>query len=319
MTQPTNAFSSYDAVGAREDLTDIIYNIDPTETPFMMMARRGRAEAVLHEWQMDQLAAVDENNAQVEGDDYEGEAVTPTDRLNNRTQISSKTVVITGTQETIRKAGRKSEMAYQLAKRFKELKRDMEAILTRNGPIAVGNDSTARTLGGLETWLSTNADRGAGGAAAARTNNQPDAGAQPTDGTQRALTEDAVKSVIQSAWTNGGNPGVIMCGPVNKQNVSAFTGHSTRQDRGEDQRLVAAISMYVSDFGEHRIVPNRFQRDRTLFVLDPALWAVSYLRSFRQRELAITGDSDKRLVLVEYSLEAKNERGSGVVADLTTS
>ncbi len=316
MAQPTETFDAFDVVGDREDLEDIIYNIDPTDTPFLMMAGRTRCDAVYHEWQMDVLAsAVD--NAVIEGDDATMDAVVATLRVGNRTQISDKTVTISGTLEAISKAGRKSELAYQLAKKSKELKRDMETVLTGNYAMVTGDATTARHLASLETWYDTNSSVGATGADATHS-----AAGEPsttrTDGTQRAITEALVKTVIQQTWSAGGDPSVLMSGPVNKQRISAFTGNSTRFDRGEDKRLVAAVDVYVSDFGTHRIVPNRFSRDRTLHVLDPSLWAVAYLRSFRQHALSKTGDTEKRQLLVEYTLVSRNERGSGIVADLTT-
>ena len=123
--------------------------------------------------------------------------------------------------------------------------------------------------------------------------------------------------MIQGAWTNGGDPSIVMAGPFNKTVISSFTGNSTRMDMGEDKRLVAAIDVYVSDFGEHKVVPNRFQRTRDVYVLSPDMWCVSYLRDFRQHELSKTGDSEKRQLLVEWTLAGKNQSGNGVIADLT--
>lgn len=321
MPQPNNTFDSYDAVGNREDLEDFIYNISPEETPFLsQIAKRGSASAVVHEWQTDALAAA-AANAVIEGDDATLDAVTPTVRLNNRSQISDKTVVITGTQESVDKAGRKKELAYQLAKKTKELKRDMEFILTQNQALAVGDSSTARTLAGVETWLHTNVSRGSMGADASFTSEQPDATSQPTDGTQRALTETLLKGVIKDIWTQGGDPSIIMVGPFQKQAISGFTGSNAyrREESARSKRMTAAIDVYESDFGVHRVVANRFSRDRTTLVLTPELWKVCYLRPLKQHPLAKTGDSEKRQLLVEYTLAALNEKGSGAVADCTTS
>lgn len=334
MTQPANTFDSYDAVGNREDLADLIIDISPMETPFMSrIAKRGKADAVLHEWQVDELAAAAANNV-IEGDDATLDASTPTKRLSNRCQISDKTVVISGTQEAVMKAGRKSELAYQLAKKGKELKRDMELMLTGNRGIVVGDNTTARSAGSLEAWMHTNALRGGGaGDDAAFTSEQLDAGANPTaniatDGDTRALTEGLLKQVIRSIWTQGGDGEIIMVGPFQKQALSGMTRSATgitadstyriTQDAA-DRRVTNAVDVYESDFGTHRVVPNRFQRDRTLFVLTADLWSVDYLRSFRQYPLAKTGDSEKRQLLAEYTLSALNEKGSGCIADLTTS
>jgi len=319
MAEFGETLDSYTAVGNREDLSDIIYNISPTETPFMMMAGRGNASSTLHEWQIDTLAAAATDNAVIEGDEVTtGDSIGLTTRLGNRTQISDKVIVISGTQEAVDKAGRKSELAYQLAKKAKELKRDMETTLTQNQAAATGDATTAALLGSLEAWYTTNDSRG-GGAGAEGGHSAPGVIAAATDGDTRALTESMVKDVIRTTWDAGGDPTVLMSGPFNKQQISGFTGASTRFDRGEDKRLVAAIDVYVSDFGEHRVIPNRFSRDRTLHVLTPRLFSVDFLRSFRQHPLAKTGDAEKRQLIVEYTLKVANEAGSGVVADLTTS
>ncbi len=316
MPQPSETFDSYDSVGTREDLANVIYNISPTETPFMMMAGRGRAKDTYSTWQLDTLAAVDTDNAVIEGDDATIDAVSATTRPGNRQQISDKVISISGTQDVTNKAGRKTELAYQLSKKGKELKRDMEAIITRNQASVAGSASVARKTGSLEAWYETNTSRGSSGSDGGYDGSATVDAA--TDGTQRALTENMLKVVIRNCWTNGGSPTKIMCGPINKQNISAFTGGRTINEKGEDKRLVAAIDFYVSDFGTHTIFPNRFSRDRTVHVLTPKLWSILYLRSFRQGKLAKTGDSNRRQLIVEWGLCSKNEAGSGVIADLTT-
>ncbi len=330
MATPGNIFETYDAVGNREDLSDIIYNIDPTETPFMMLAGRGRASSTLHEWQADELAAAQHSPA-AEGDDPTAVAATATVRIKNNTQINEKTIIISGTQEAVDKAGRKSELAYQLAKRAKEIKRDMEFSATQNTVKETGaaDAGDARESAGFETWIGTydgtagfqdTASRGALGADADHAvDGTPDDAAAPTDGTQRALTETLVKDVLRAVWQNGGDPTVIMCGPFNKQQISSFTGNTTRFDRSEDMRVVTAIDVYVSDFGEHRVIPNRFSRDRSVLIITPRLWSFDYLRSFRQHPLAKSGDSEKRQLLAEWTLRSSNANGSGIVADVTTS
>jgi len=170
------------------------------------------------------------------------DASVATTRVGNYLQISDKTVTISGTEEVVNKAGRKSEIAYQIAKKGKELKRDMEAVLTTNQAQVAGNSTTARKLGSLGSWIATNDVLGSGGASP--TGDGTDA---RTDGTQRAFTETLLKSVIQSCWTEGGDPTCVMTGPFNKTVVSSFTGNSTRFDKGEDKRLVAAIDVYESD------------------------------------------------------------------------
>lgn len=315
MALVTGGFTTYTAKGNREDLTDTIYNISPADTPFMSAVGKGKASSVLHEWQTDSLAATDTSNAVVEGDAIAGSTSAPTTRVANYCQISRKDVVVTGSQQGSNSAGRSNEMAYQMAKRSKELKRDMEAILTGNQGYVAGDSTTARKTRSLESWLTTNVSRGSGGASAtAATAAATDA----TAGAMRAFTETILKSVIQSVYTNGGEPSVLMVGPVNKQRVSDFTGRaSARQNIAED-RIQGAASLYASDFGDLKVVPNRFQRERSAFVLSPDYAAISYFRPFTQFELAKVGDADRRALVVEYCLEMRNEAAHGVASDLTT-
>ena len=313
MAQPTNTFDTYDSVGEREDLSDVIYSISPTDTPFISSAAKTKATAVLHEWQTDALAAAATNNAVIEGDEATLDAVTATSRLSNSSQIMDKTVVITGTQESVDKAGRASELAYQIAKKAKELKRDMEATVTGNQAEVTGNASTARKFGSLGAWIETNDDLGASGSSGGSGNTAR------TDGTQRAFTEASLKTVIKSVWNEGGDPSMIMVGPFNKQKLSGFTGNSTRFDAGADATLYTSVDVYASDFGQLQVVPNRFSRDRDAYILDMNYFAIAFLRDFSMHELSKTGDSEKRQLLVEATLESRNEKASGLVADLTTS
>ena len=306
-----NTFQSYQSIGTREDLSNVIYNISPSDTPFMSMVGRGKATNTLHEWQTDALDAV-AANARVEGDEYTYSAVTPTVRLNNQTQISSKTVIVAGTQMATNNAGRDSEMAYQLAKHSKGLKRDMESALTGKVARAAGNTSTARTLGGFETWPTSNVSRGGGSPAGSGAGS----GAAPVDAaTKRDLTEALLKTVIQSCYTNGGEPSVLMVGPVNKGKVSAFTGRASARQMIDATKIQAAADLYSSDFGDFKVIPNRFSREQTAYVIDPEFWKVVYLRDFKQEEVAKTGDAIKRALLVEYTLQASNQASSGVIAD----
>lgn len=330
MAQPTNTFDTYDAVGIREDLSDLIFNISPTDLPFFKMAQRGKAASNnLHEWQTDSLAAA-AHNAVIQGDDATLDAVTATQRLGNRCQILDKTAVLAGSVEATNRAGRTREMAYQVGKKTMEMMRDFEAglmgnFLPTNGAITVGSSTIAATFGCVPAWIHTNVSRetttGAG-TNAAFTSGQLDAASTPTDSTvTRALTESLLQTVLQACWTQGGEPDVIMCGPHNKTVISGFTANSnvTRFAMTDDKRLVTALDIYVSDWREHRIVPNRFQRDREVFCLDMNYWGISYLRPPRNWALAKTGDSDKRQILMEGTLEARQEAASGIIADLATS
>ena len=313
MAQPTNTFDTYDSIGEREDLSDVIYNISPTDTPFLSSAGKTKSTAVLHEWQTDALAAASTSNAVIEGDEATLDAVTATTRLSNSCQIMDKTVVITGTQEAVDKAGRASEIAYQIAKKAKELKRDLEASLTSNNAEVTGSATAARVAGGLRSWVATNDVMGTSGTSGGAGNTAA------TNGTQRAFTESLLKTVIKSVWNAGGNPTMIMVGPFNKQKLSGFTGNSTRFDAGADATLYTSVDVYASDFGQLQVVPNRFSRDREAWVLDMDFWGVAFLRDFSMHDLAKTGDTEKKQLLLEATLESRNEAASGCVADLTTS
>jgi len=328
MAQPSNTFETFDAVGLREDLSDIIYAIDSTETPFLSMAGRSTASGIKHEWQLDQLAAA-APNALVEGDNATALAATATIRVSNHCQISGKTVSVTGTIESVDKAGRDSELSFQLAKRSKELKRDLEhsCVGMNNTAVARTNDTGAGESASVSAFFDNNlANTGSLLGTHENRSGSTSTGWSgsvftATGGTPalRPLLESDLKSVIQGAWTNGGNPTVIMCGPFNKTVISAFTGNSTRFDKGEDQRLVSSLSVWVSDFGEHSITPNRFQLETDVYAFTPDLWSVAYLRDFRQHALSKVGDSEQRQLLCEWTLVGKNQSGSGVVSDLTTS
>jgi len=313
MAQPASSYSSYDAVGNREDLANAIYDISPTTTPFLNGIKKNSAASTKHEWQTDSLAAASGSNFVIEGDDASTDASSATTRVYNYTAISDKVARVTGTQEAINSAGRQSEMAYQVMKRSKELKRDVETILLSNNAAVAGNDTTARECAGVESWLATNTDRGA--TATDPTGDGTDAAG---DGTQRAFTESQLQNDIASCWENGGEPDTIRAGAFNKQALSAFTGNASRQINADDKKLVTDIRVYVSDFGDLVVIPNRFQRTRSALVLDMDMWCFSTLRDFQTVDLAKTGDTERKQILVEYTLESKNEAASGIVADLTT-
>jgi uncharacterized protein DUF5309 len=318
MAMPTNTFATYEAVGNREDLSDVIYRIDPTDTPFMTACEREKATAVNHEWQTQALAAADASNAVLEGDDATTDAVTPTVRLGNICQISDKVARVTGTQRAVEHAGRDDELAYQEMLKGLELKRDMESILVgANQAKVTGNDTTARKTASILSWIKSNTDKGAGGSDPAAA----DGTGSRTDGTQRAFKESQLKTVLQSIWNSGGKPDTIFTGGFNKQTFSTFTGRATPMEDTKAKRIVAAVDFYESDFGRLSVTPNRFMRARDVLVLQSEMWAVAFLNGRRMLSipLARTGDSERRQMLSEYALVARNEKSSGGVFDLTTS
>lgn len=277
------------------------------------------------EWQTDSLAAASTTNAQIEGDDVSSfDSTSATTRIGNYTQISSKTVVISGTLESVDKAGRRSELAYQLAKRSAELKRDMESIMLTNQAAAAGSAgvSTAlRKTGSLLAFLKSNTDKGTGGADPVYTSSPNATRTDATAANLRTFTETILKSVIQKVWAAGGSPKILMVGPVNKQRVSGFAGIAQIRKEvvgNNPASIIGAADVYVSDFGNVNVVPNRFQRERDAFVLDPEYASVAFLRPFNTVELAKTGDAEKRMINVEWGLKVNTEAAHGLAADLTT-
>jgi hypothetical protein len=319
MAVPSGTTQTYQAVGRREDLEDVIHDLSPTDTPLQSSIAKGKASNTYHEWQTDALAAADGTNKVIEGDDAANDTMTATVRLGNYTQIMDKVVQVASSQRASNNAGRGDELSYQLMKRSKELKRDMEARLTGNYASAAGAAGTARECAGFEAWIQTNDSRGATGA-----NTAFAAGIQAaaTDGTQRAITEVLLKDVLQLAWENGGEPTMVMVGGHVKKTISGFTGIATQYRDNSGQKaatILASADVYVSDFGTVSIVANRFSRSRSALVVDPSMWKLCYYQPFKTEDLAKTGHSDRKMLSVEFTLEACNEKSSGVVADLLTS
>lgn len=315
MAQPTNTFATNDMIGIREDLADVIYMISPSEVPFFSSVPKNEATAATHEWQTDILAAA-ANNAVIEGDDVTPAAAVPTVRLTNITQLSDKDVRVSSRGRAVNTAGRSDELVYQMElKRGVELRRDIETALLANKIKVTGDDTTAPELAGIGAWIKTNTDFGAGGSDPTAADGTDARG----DGTQRRFEESQLKTVLKEAFDAGGVPDTLSVGAFNRQLASGFTDGRSNFQRVEDETLHATFSMYESDFGDLRIIPNRFQRARDALVLQSDMWAVSVLQDFHSFDLAKTGHSDARVVAFEYTLEARNEAASGGIFDLTTS
>jgi hypothetical protein len=316
MAAPSNTFLSYSGIGNREDLSDMIYRIDPTDTPGISAIETEKAIAVNHEWQTQALAAASGSNAVAEGNDFAGVAVTPTVRLGNIAQISAKYAVVSGTQQAVKHAGRANEMAYQEMLKGMELKRDMETVLF--GTNQAKNTSDVRLTASILSWIKTNSSKGTGSPADP---SAADGTGTRTDGTQIAFTEARLKTVLSSIWTSGGKPDIIMTGAFNKQVFSTFTGRASPIEDTKAKKITASVDAYESDFGKLKVVPDRFQRARDVLVLETDKWAIAYLngRKMVSVYIAPTGDSEKRQILSEYALVARNEKASGIIADCTTS
>jgi hypothetical protein len=316
----TNTFTTFDAKGIREDLSNIITNIAPEDVPYMSNIGRESVSNSLFEWQTDTLAAAAANK-QIEGDDVSSfDAVTATVRLQNYAQISRKTIILSNTEEVVNKAGRRSELAYQIAKRGSELKRDQEFTMLNGAVAAAGSTSVARGTASLGAFIKTNVDMQTNGVNPSYTTLPSSA---RTDGNVRTFTETILKNVIQQVWTSGGTPKILMTGPVNKQRVSGFSGIASSRfniNGGEKPAtLIGAVDVYVSDFGNVSVIANRFQRERDAWVLDPEYAKMTVLRPYQSLDLATTGDATKKMLLIEFGHKVLAENAHGLAADLVTS
>jgi hypothetical protein len=314
MSLPVNTMATYEAIGNREDLSNLIYRIDPVDTPFVSSLDKEKATAVFHEWQTQALASASTSNAQFEGDDAVSKAITARVRLGNYCQISTKTVRVTGTQQAVQTAGVPNELANQEMLAGLELKRDIESqTVGSNQARNAGSDTVARVSASIISWLKTNESTSGTAPTTIGTTTR-------TDGTTRAFTEAQLKTVLSAIWTSGGKPDVIYTGAFNKQQFSTFTGRASPIEDTKSKKITASVSAYESDFGTLKVVANRFQRARDALVLESEKWAIAHLngRSMVSIPLAKSGDSDRRMMLSEYSLVARNEKASGGVFDLTS-
>ena len=302
MTVPANTFQTYQAVGNREDLIDVITNISPVDTWVTSNTGNTRATAVLHEWQTDALAAA-AANAVIEGDDASAAAVTPTVRVTNYCQILRKVWQVTDTQNAVQKAGRASESDYQKMKALKELARDIEYALVINTAAASGASGTARTLKGLQGWIATNVTTG-------------------TATADETLTEDMLNDNLQAIWAAGGFPSTVLAGAFQKRKISGFTVN-TRDIDADSQKVVRSVDVYKSDFGE--ITVRLHQQVNTtipsilLILGDMSLWNKAWLRPVNAEQLARSGSSLKFMAEAELTLESRQEKGSGKIIQLATS
>ena len=316
MAQPTNTFDSYDAVGIREDLSDIITNVSPEETPFFTKSRKTTASNTLVEWQTDALRS-SAANAHIEGNDTTADAMTATTRLNNRTQIFKNAVTVPDTDEGLDKAGRAQEIAYQTLKIAKEQKLDIEKALFDNNAKVAGNSTTARELAGAPAWMTSNiTNTGTSGA-----NPTGDGTDARTDGTQTAFTQADFDSCMQSIWENGGNPDTVYLSAFQMNVALDFTGNNNQRSavQAGDERVIKSLAVYVTPWGTIEFIPSRENRSRDVFIMQDDMWEVATLRPTKNIELAKTGDATKRQVVTELTLCAKNEAANGMVVDCSTS
>ena len=329
-----NTFETYQAKGIREDLSDLISDISPTTTPFQSNIGSRDADNTYFEWQTDALATAS-GTPVIEGADLSSfTAVTPTVRLGNYCQINMVDFIISGTEQRVDKAGRASEVGYQSAKAAKELKRNIETACLLNGVGAVvGATNTARVTAGFPCWLKTN-ETSTNVTAPSYSGSTPTGAAQvwKAFGTPTAFTEAMLKTTMQECYESGGEPSMLMVGPFNKTAVSAFSGIASSRynvDGAEPSVIIGAADIYVSDFGNLSVVPNRFftsvidagvgsLMNNWAFLIDPDEVQIATLRPYTIETLAKTGDADKRMILQEWGLQVNNEKAHGVVAGITS-
>ena len=318
MAQPSNTFDSYDAVGIREDLKDVIYNISPEETPFYTKARKTTARNTLVEWQTDSLRA-SAANAHIEGDATTAEARSATTRLGNYTQIFKNAVVVPDTDDGLDKAGRAKEIAYQTLKIAKEQKLDIERALFDNNARVAGNSTTARELAGAPAWLVTNTVYGANEGA----NPTGDGTDARTDETTALTAFDQTKfdTVMQSIWEAGGKPDTVYLSAFQMNKALGFTGNNNQRSsvQAGDERVIKSLAIYVTPWGTVQFMPSRENRSRDVFIMQDDMWEVAVLRPTKNVALAKTGDNTTRQVVTELTLCAKNEAANGGIFDNTTS
>lgn len=309
--------TTYNKVGIREDLSDIIYNVGIKETVLLSLIPTEKATNTFHEWQKDSYSSPSTSNALVEGA-ISAASQSDGTRLGNYCQISDKTFQVSRTAESVNSAGKSSEIAYQKIKKGVELMRDIESILFNNQASVAGNASTARKTGGLPSWLTTNVSRGEDGENGGYSSGLTVAA---TNGTQRALTEDIFKAVLvtMAGTTRVIDGGIVLAGAFNKQKISGFTGSNTRFNDIKNGVINATVDVYVSDFGTLNIKYSPFQAARDVYIIKPDYLGVAYITKMQSGELSKTDDSTKYNMISEYSLVVKDESAHAVIADLTTS
>lgn len=321
LTGATTSYLVGSAGGNREDLEDVIWELDPLDTYCLSNFDRVKADATFHEHELDTLAAVTVNR-QLEGDTFSATTVVSPSRVGNYCQISKKEFTISGTQEVVSKAGRKSEVKRQLKKQMKELKNDMEYAIVRNQGSCSGGAATARSLGSIESWIPSTDNSGNGkkatttasGCTAAFANNAVTA---PVDSaTTGAFNETAFLAALELAWSDGGDPRSILMNSANKKLAAAFAGVATKTHNveGRSKPVIAGdVDVYVSAFGTHNFIMHRHVRGDSVLCLDPEYWAIAQLRTPFMEAMAKTGDGWPHALRAEFTLVSRNHNASAKV------
>jgi hypothetical protein len=321
VTGTTDTYRVGAAGGNREDLEDIIWELDPFDTYCLTNFDRVKAEATFHEHELDTLVAPT-TNRQIEGDDAAFVTVVSPTRVGNYCQISRKTFLISRTQEKVAKAGRKSEVKRQLRKQMRELKNEMEYAICRNQASSSGGSGTARSMGSIESWIPTTDNGGNGvrattSAAASTVGYSSGVVAAPTDGTTTgALTEGVFKAALELAWADGGDASSVLVGTTQKTAISGFAGVATKTHNVEGRTkpvIAGSVDVYVSEFGTHNIILHRHVRASIVLCIDPEYWATAFIDQPFMEELAKTGDGTKHQLIAEFTLVSRNHAANSKI------
>lgn len=318
MAQPVNTFDSYDMRGIREDLSDVIFNIAPDETPLLTACAKVSIGNTYYEWQTDALRSAQEN-AHIQGDDTIAEVVAPTTRLGNYTQNFKNAVTVSGTDIALKKAGRGSEMQYQVIKKTKEHKLDIERALFLNQARVGGSSVEAPRFAGIPAWITSNVNFQTGGSPS---------GANPTGDGTNARTDNSVVTafsqvkfddVMQKIWVSGGKPDTVYLNAFQMNVALGFTGNNNQRSNitAKDETVIKHMAVYVTPWGTVTWKPSRHIRPRDVIVVQDDMWAVGIARSTKTEELAKTGDNEKRQIVTELTLVCRNQAASGAVYDNT--
>ena len=320
MAQPANLVDTYDAVNTiKESLEDVIYLITPEATPFFSKSQKKSISNTLHEWNTSSLRASVLTNAHIEGDETTSEARTQSTRLNNHTQIFKNSVAVSDTDTNIAHAGRSGVMAYEMLKVLKEQKLDVEKTLFSNVAKVAGSATAARKMAGAPTWVTSNVDLQTGNSGANATGDGTDT--RTDDGSPTAFSQTKFDSVMQSVWTNGGEPDTCYLSPFQMNKALAFTGNNNQRANvvAADERVVNSLSVYLTPWGQISFQPSREVRSRDVWIMTSDMWHIGVLRPAKNVALAKTGDSERRQITQELTMICANEAASGLIADNTTS
>lgn len=309
MAVPTNTYDSYSVTGLKEDISNMVANISPTDTFFYKSLGTCQVTQKKHQFLTDTLAAAG-SNARVEGDERTAIAVTAATALYNMTQIMSKTFIISESNlamDAYGQDGGVNSEAYQTAKFSKELAQDREYAFLR-GVRADGSASVARTMRGALNWTTTNLNKDAGATL--------NADGTVTGGTSRQLTKALLKDTMQDIFTSGGSPAKILTGPFQATQISGMAHNDNYRQMVKEGKLDDYVDVYVNEFGKYAIQIHRLMPTDVAFVYDPSMWKKGILRKVTKTYYAKTADGKKIDLTCEETLEARQEAASGRITNL---